>query len=183
MIMEDFDELCRLYQEWRKRNRDYALQAARFVSQFTAELAKQIAAPDVFKVPEENEEVPYVRPLKFNPETNSFDALGLNETLVWDDGDGLWHAGIGIHVEPGRRSFPKTEFTIRLQFKLRDGDCDLQIPPEGAFQINIHDPSGWKPAIEHTVRALVSTFKLKPWEAYEQKKRIGFAWGQDKAWM
>jgi hypothetical protein len=177
--MENFDELCRLYQEWRSRNRKYALQAAHFVSQFVAELANQIAAPAIFEITEENKKVPYVRPLKFDPGTNSFKVLGVNETLTWDDGDGSWHAGIGIHLEPGRKSFPKTEFAIRLQFKLRDGECDLEIPPEGAFQINIHDPSGWKSAIEHTITALVRTLKLKPWEAYGQKSKIGFVWPQD----
>jgi hypothetical protein len=174
--MEDFDELCRLYSEWRSRNRDYALQATKFVTRFAAEVARQIAAPDAFG---NDKKVSYVRPLKFDPQTNRFNLLELHDILVWDDDDGSWHGGVGIHLEPGgRASFPKTEFTIRLRFKLHDNDCELQIA-SGTFELKIDDRSSWASAIEGTVSALVHNFKLKPWESYQQKQRIGFMW-QDK---
>jgi hypothetical protein len=116
--MEDFDELCRLYNEWRIRNRDYALQATQFVTRFAAELARQIAAPDAFG---RNKKISYVEPLKFDPQTHGFELLELHDTLAWSDDDGSWHGGVGIHLEPGGRgSFPKTEFTIQLRFKLRE---------------------------------------------------------------
>jgi hypothetical protein len=103
--MEDFNELCRLYREWRTRNREYELQAAQFVRRFATEVAKQIAAPETFRLPGGGKEVPYVSPLKFDPETESFGALaGPMDTLLWDDDDGSWHAGIGIHLLAIRRA-------------------------------------------------------------------------------
>jgi hypothetical protein len=146
--MEDFDELCRLYNEWRIRNRDYALQATQFVTRFAAELARQIAAPDAFG---RNKKISYVEPLKFDPQTHGFELLELHDTLAWSDDDGSWHGGVGIHLEPGGRgSFPKTEFTIQLRFKLREGDCELKIAG-GAFEFRIDDTSSWKAAIECTM--------------------------------
>jgi hypothetical protein len=105
--MEDFEELNALYRNWRTRNRDYAMQAAQFVRQFAAEIAKQIGAPEFFTMPDKKTKVPYVRPLKFDPHSNRFDALGRGDTLLWDDDNGVWEAGVGIHLQPGgERSFP-----------------------------------------------------------------------------
>jgi hypothetical protein len=179
--MEDFAELCRLYQEQRVRNRNYALRAAEFVRQFAAELGRQIGAPKSFKLPPDGTEIPYIRPLKFDQENDRFDALGgFGDCLPWNDGEGRWHAGVGIHLEPsGPRSFPKTEFTIQLRFRLQDEDCELQIASYKAretFRIKDNDASSWKPAIEHTAGVLVRGLKLEPWEPYQEKQRIGFAW-------
>jgi hypothetical protein len=61
--VQKFTELCRLYQSFRTRNRDYAMQAAQFVRNFAAELAKQIDAPATFTMLDESrKKVLYVRP-------------------------------------------------------------------------------------------------------------------------
>jgi hypothetical protein len=86
--MQKFDELNRVYFDWRKRNRDYAMQAALFVQDFAAELARQIEAPKSFRLPIKGTEVPYVRALKFDPETSNYDPLQRGDTLFWDDNDG-----------------------------------------------------------------------------------------------
>jgi hypothetical protein len=176
MIVQKFGELCRLYQGFYVRNRDYERQAAQFVWNFAAELAKQIDAPDTFIVRERKEKVHYVRPLKFDPDTGNFDPLGRGDLLRWVDNEGAWHAGVGIHLEPAKNAFPKTEFTIRLQFKLHNGDVDLQIPPNGAFAVKLADRATWQPALEYTIKALVITLNLKSWEPYEHKEKIGFVW-------
>jgi hypothetical protein len=49
--LENFDELCKLYSEARRRNRDYAVKAAQFVRAFAAELGRQIGAPASFRLP------------------------------------------------------------------------------------------------------------------------------------
>ena len=187
--MQKFAELCHLYQSFRTRNRDYAMRAAQFVRIFAAELAKQIEAPSAFTLPDKNRrKVLYVRPLTFDPETGNVEPLGgPADYLSWDDNDGTWEAAVGIHLEPAKNAFPKTEFTVRLKFKLHDGDIDLQIPPEGNFAIKFDDRASWQPALEHMISALVRTLNLKPWEraasqlnpseaASEQKKKIGFIW-------
>ena len=96
-------------------------------------------------------------------------------TTAYDE-TGSWQGGIGIHLEPASNAFPKTEFTIQLELRLWERTCELRIPPDGSFTIDISDPSGWKPAIEHIIRALVTTLELQPWEPSSRKGKIGFVW-------
>ncbi len=176
-MMQNFDELCRLFQSFRIRNRDYEMSAAQFLRNFAAEIAKQIGAPDTFSLPilppeQSRKTICYVRPLLFDPETDKVDPLGPHDCLLWDDSEGAWAAGVGIHLELTKNSFPKTEFVVRLKFKLRDDDIDLTIPPSGEFRLKNDDRSSWQPAIEHIINRLVHMFNL----AYEpnEKIEIGF---------
>ena len=56
--MENFSNLCRIYQDWRTRNRDYGMRAAGFVRNFAAEIATQIGAPETFHDAEGKREGP-----------------------------------------------------------------------------------------------------------------------------
>jgi hypothetical protein len=97
--------------------------------------------------------------------------------LLWDDKEGAWDAAVGIHLEPAKNAFPKTEFIFPLKFKLHDGDIDLEIRPDGKFQMQIDDPASWQPAFEHAISTLARTLNLKPWDAaQEQIEKIGFIW-------
>jgi hypothetical protein len=133
-------------------------------------------------LPSNGTEIPYVRPLKINRETDSFDTLDeIPDSLPWDDEEGRWLAGIGIHLEPGgRNSYPKTEFTIQLRFTLQDQRCELQVASylaEKKLELTADDASSWKAAIEYIITVLVRGFKLEPWEAYPaEKQKIGFTW-------
>ncbi len=86
-------------------------------------------------------------------------------------------AGVGVHLEPGgNNSFPKTEFQVELQFKLRENTIELEIPPNGRFQINLNDRSSWQEAFEHITTELARTLTLRPWETAERRGSIGFIW-------
>ena len=164
--VQNFSELCRMYHDRLTRNHNYGLQAAQFVSGFVAEVAKQIGAPDTFTMHEENKKVRYVRPLTLKPETGILEPAAI--LLRWDDNDGAWEGGVGIHLEPAENAYPKTEFATRLRFKLQDRNIDMQIPPNGQFQMTVDDRSSWQPAIEHVIARLVRTLNLQPWERYEE---------------
>jgi hypothetical protein len=181
--VQNFSELCRMYQDRRIRNREYGMQAARFVTNLAAEIARQIGAPDTFTMHERNEKVQYVRPLTFHPETGTLELLRLPDTPSWDDQHGMWDAGVGIYLEPAENAFPKTEFATQLRFRLYEGNIDLEIPPNGQFQMKADDRSSWQPAIEHIITQLTQTLNLQPWERYEeppaepspeQREPIGF---------
>lgn len=174
--MQNFDELNALYRDFRTRNRNYALQAAQFVRDFAAELANHIGAPKSFRRPTDNKNVPYIQALKFDPDPRSFDPLEPFDYLVWNDDDGKWLAGVGVHLEPANNAFPKTEFQVELQFKLRENAIDLEVPPNGRFQIDLNDRASWRQALEHIISELARTLKLKPWEASERRESIGFVW-------
>ncbi|MGA3310229.1 MAG: hypothetical protein ABSD08_16710 [Xanthobacteraceae bacterium] len=165
-VVQNFSELCRMYHDQVTRNHNYGLQAGQFMRGFAAELAKQIGAPEMFTMHEENKKVRYVRPLTLNPETGSLEPAGI--FLQWDDQHGVWDAGVGIHLEPAKNAFPKTEFATRLRFRLSEGNIDLEIPPNGQFQMKVDDRSSWQPAIEHIITQLARTLNLQPWERYEE---------------
>src|SRR5437016_1343890 len=168
--MQNFDELCRAYQGWTLRNRDYNLQAAAFVTRFARELGTEIGAPPAFALQgQQPTQLLYIRPLLFDPENESFDALSPVDTLSWDADDGAWYGGLGIHLEPAKGAFPKTEFQIALRFKLEDGEIDLQVFPETNFRMRIDDPATWRPTMEHIVAELLKFLNLQPWDAYGKK--------------
>jgi hypothetical protein len=178
--MQSFDELNALYRDFRTRNRNYALQAAQFVRDFAYEFANLIGAQRSFRRPTDNKDVPYIRPLKFDADPRAFDLLEPFDYLEWDDDTGKWLAGIGVHLEPAKNAFPKTEFQVELQFRLLENAVDLEIPPNGTFQIDLNDRSSWQGALEHIAGELARTLKLKPWETSERTESIGFVWfGKD----
>jgi hypothetical protein len=96
---------------------------------------------------------------------------GVADLPHWDDEEGAWEGGVGLHLEPAKNAFPKTEFTIRLRFKLQEADIDLEIPPKGHFQMKDDDRSTWQGAIEHTIDQVTRTLTLQPWEkGYEEEE-------------
>jgi hypothetical protein len=166
-----------MYHDRVQRNHQYALQAGQFARGLAHELASQIGAPETFVRHEDRKKVHYVRALTLDPATGQLEPARI--FLHWDDNDGVWEAGVGIHLEAAENAYPKTEFATRLRFKLKDGNVDLEIPPNGDFQITIGDRSSWQPAIEHIIDRLSLTLNLQPWERYdeppeEQQQTIGF---------
>jgi hypothetical protein len=175
--MQNFSDLCRMYHDLVQRNQRYALRAANFLRGFAEELARQVDAPPTFTMTDENRQVPYVRALTLNAETGNFEPAGIS--LHWDDKNGAWDGGVGIHLEPAKNAFPKTEFAARVQFKLKEDNIDLEIPPNGRFQMTIGDRASWLPAIEHIIDRLSLSLNLQPWERYEElpteeRETIGF---------
>ena len=175
--MHDFSDLCRMYHERLIRNHEYAIQAAQFIGGLAHEVAKKIGAPETFTRHDENKQVRYVRALTPNPETDSLEPAGI--FLHWDDKNGVWEAGVGIHLEPAKNAYPKTEFATQFRFRLQEGHIDLAIPPNDHFQMTVDDRSSWQPVIERIIERLALMLSLQPWERYEEppeehQQTIGF---------
>jgi hypothetical protein len=172
-----FDELRALYTEWSDRHNTYQFSSARLVRGLANGFRHYIGAPETFQDFDKSTKR-YVFALvatrddegkiHFNEPKYMTDVLTLDE-------DGYWLAGIGVVLDRGEHTYPKTDFRFYIRFVLRGRQCELQIGDEsaGKIEFDIENEESVKPVYEYMVRLLKETLAMKPW-SIPSKAPIGF---------